>query len=56
MTPIKGKIPKTAQPPELLVDQQITGKQKIRKQTLEVLECFATNRSNNNKRLRQGSQ
>ena len=56
MTPVKGKIPETEQPPDLLVDQRITGKQKIREQTLDVLECFATTRSHNNKRLRQGSQ
>ena len=56
MTPIKGNIPETEQPPDLLVDQRITGKQKIRKQTIDVLECFATTQSHNNKRLRQGSQ
>ena len=55
MTPVKGKIPETEQPPDMLVDQRITGKNKM-KQTLDVLECFATTRSHNNKRLRQGRQ
>ena len=55
MTPIKGKIPETEQPTDVLVDQRITGK-KIRKQTLDVLECFENTRSHNNKCLRQGSQ
>ena len=56
MTPVKVKIPETEHPPDLLVYQQITGKQKIRKQTLDVLECFSTTRSCNNKHLRQGRQ
>ena len=56
MTPIKEKIPETEHPPDLLVDQRITGKQKIREQTLDALECFATTQSHNNKRLRQGRQ
>ena len=56
MTPIKGKIPETDQPPDLLVDQRITGKQKIRKQTLDVLKCFVTTQSHNSKRSRQGIQ
>ena len=42
LTPVKGKIPETEHPPDLLVDQWITGKNKIKNQTLDVLEWFAT--------------